>query len=421
MFIGVSDWLLTVLSIVFTLVSIVHSGCYQKQLCCLGLNFTCIGIDNGIGDIPVKFRWQRLKKDRKGKWDPAVYNRKMKRNDKLTLRELIPLDGTGFGALSNHDYGLFDNSLNSKREQTETVKLPNNTTVSPFVRYQLIFGQPFYPKGEQPETTLYYQRHKLIRYSLLNRHIPLTVKDLRSIGWPNDVTKLTFLGNTAYDNLCYCDEKCVTFDDCCSDYSFACPSSDCAVSEWSAWSQCIPDKGSCRTGVQTRKRTIDRKPKHGGTECPSLVEKMSCFKECPQPRRRHQPGITPVALLLDYSYNKTRERFSRSNIYKKIIDIGNNLLYYCGIYELGWVNSNCIDKKIGIKLYASNNICVECQPEAQLHSNANKCTSDLNDGETGFWKLIGPKSCNGIWKRLFRTNNCRCEIEFPKHDSFLFV
>ncbi|VDO24246.1 unnamed protein product, partial [Brugia timori] len=93
MFIGVSDWLLTVLSIVFTLVSIVHSGCYQKQLCCLGLNFTCIGIDNGIGDIPVKFRWQRLKKDRKGKWDPAVYNRKMKRNDKLTLRELIPLDG----------------------------------------------------------------------------------------------------------------------------------------------------------------------------------------------------------------------------------------------------------------------------------------------------------------------------------------
>lgn len=66
--------------------------------------------------------------------------------------------------------------------------------------------------------------HELhFRYSLLNRHLPLTVKNSRGIDWSNDATKLAFLGNTAYNNLCYCDEKCVTFDDCCSDYSFACP------------------------------------------------------------------------------------------------------------------------------------------------------------------------------------------------------
>ena len=28
-----------------------------------------------------------------------------------------------------------------------------------------------------------------------------------------------------------------------------------------------------------------------------------------------------------------------------------------------------------------------------------RCASDLDDGMKGFWKLIGPLSCNGIWKR----------------------
>ncbi|EFO26469.2 thrombospondin type 1 domain-containing protein [Loa loa] len=421
MFISVSDWPQTMLYIILTLIPVVHSGCYQKQLCCLGYNFTCIAVEDGVGHLPAKFRQQRLKKIGKGRLHVAVYNRKMKRTGKLVLRDLIPLNDAALETFSNHDYGLFGDYLNNEGKQSEAVKLPNSTAVSPFVHYQLIFGQPFYSGEQQPETTRYYQRHKLIRYSLLNRHIPLTVKDSRGIGWSNDVTKLAVMGNTAYDNSCYCDEKCVTFDDCCSDYSFVCPPSDCTVSEWSAWSQCIPDQGSCKTGIQTRKRTIDRKSEHGGMECPSLVEKMSCFKECPQLRRRHQSEITPVALILDYSYNKTRERFSRGNIYNEVIDSRNKLLYYCGIYELGWVNSNCIDKKIGIKLYTGNNICVECQPEAQLYGNTNKCTSDLNDGETGFWKLVGPKSCNGIWKKLLRADNCRCEINFPKHDAFLFV
>uniref|UniRef100_A0A914R6K6 SBSPON-like C-terminal domain-containing protein n=1 Tax=Parascaris equorum TaxID=6256 RepID=A0A914R6K6_PAREQ len=40
---------------------------------------------------------------------------------------------------------------------------------------------------------------------------------------------------------------------------------------------------------------------------------------------------------------------------------------YCVTYEIGWVNQNCVDKKIITKLYKGNIICAECQPEAQLH------------------------------------------------------
>lgn len=101
MFIGVSDWLLTVLYIVLTLIPIIHSGCYQKQLCCLGRNFTCIAVDDGIGHLPVKPRQQRLKKARKSRWHSATY-KKVKRTGKLLLRDLIALNGTGLETLSNH-------------------------------------------------------------------------------------------------------------------------------------------------------------------------------------------------------------------------------------------------------------------------------------------------------------------------------
>ncbi|OZC08742.1 thrombospondin type 1 domain protein [Onchocerca flexuosa] len=414
MFIGVSDWLLY---IVVTQIPIIRSGCYQKQLCCLGGNFTCIAVDDGIGHLPTKLRQQRLKKGRRGRWHTV--DRKMKRIGKLVKQDFLA--DNGLEVASNHGYDSSGDYLNNQGEQTDSIKLSNNIEISPFVRYQLIFGQPSYSEEQQPETIRYYKRHKLIRYSLLNQHIPITLKDSRDIEGSNDASKLTFLRNTLHDNLCYCDEKCLTFGDCCSDYSFVCPPSDCAVSEWSAWSSCIPDQGDCGTGIQTRKRTIDRKPEHGGMKCPSLVEKMSCFNECPQQKRQHQSETTPVALILDYSYNKTRENFSHGNIHKKVVGKRSQLLYYCGIYELGWVNSNCIDKKISTKLYTGNNICVECQPEAQLHRNTATCTSDLSDGENGFWKLIGPKSCNGIWKRLYRIDNCRCETDFPRRDAFLFV
>ncbi|VDK89426.1 unnamed protein product [Litomosoides sigmodontis] len=425
MLISVSDWLLTVLCIVLALASISQSGCYQKRLCCLGDNYTCVAVDDAIvvGQLAAKFQRQGSPKSQRGK----RMNRKVKRTSKLILQDLLTLDDNSmkFATVTNDAYNLLKGSVKKRGEEKQATKfLSRTTTTLPSFRYQLTFGQPFYEKEEKPEKTRYYQRNKLIRYSLLDRYMPLAIKNSRGIEWSSNQTKLELRASNGmpHDRLCYCDEKCVTFQDCCSDYSSTCPPSDCVPNEWSTWSDCIPDEGNCGAGVQTRTRTISRRAEHGGMECPSLIEKMSCFKECPENgQQQYQSEVTPVALILDYLYKEAREKSSSGYIHRGVADNGSKLIYYCGIYELGWVNSNCVDEKITGKLYTGNSICVECQPEAQTHGNTNTCISDSRDGENGFWKLIGPKSCNGIWKRLFRTDSCRCGTNFPMHDAFLFV
>ncbi|VDO37155.1 unnamed protein product [Onchocerca flexuosa] len=157
MFIGVSDWLLY---IVVTQIPIIRSGCYQKQLCCLGGNFTCIAVDDGIGHLPTKLRQQRLKKGRRGRWHTV--DRKMKRIGKLVKQDFLA--DNGLEVASNHGYDSSGDYLNNQGEQTDSIKLSNNIEISPFVRYQLIFGQPSYSEEQQPETIRYYKRHKLIRY-----------------------------------------------------------------------------------------------------------------------------------------------------------------------------------------------------------------------------------------------------------------
>merc|ERR1711871_593307 len=48
----------------------------------------------------------------------------------------------------------------------------------------------------------------------------------------------------------------------------------CKVSQWSAWTSCSE---SCDKGVSTRYRSIIRHPKHGGDKCPALNESKTCF------------------------------------------------------------------------------------------------------------------------------------------------
>uniref|UniRef100_A0A0K0DP49 Reverse transcriptase domain-containing protein n=1 Tax=Angiostrongylus cantonensis TaxID=6313 RepID=A0A0K0DP49_ANGCA len=112
--------------------------------------------------------------------------------------------------------------------------------------------------------------------------------------------------------------------------------------------------------------------------------------------------ITTVALLLDYRHNETRSKKSRNNIY--------------------WDMPSVYEKLK--QATRGNTICAECQPEATLHRNNERnqrCASDLEDGEQGFWKLIGPKSCNGIWTRISRDDNCRCGRNHTELDPFLLV
>lgn len=51
---------------------------------------------------------------------------------------------------------------------------------------------------------------------------------------------------------------------------------NCAVSAWSAWSQCT-------SGQQTRSRTITTQPANGGTACPALTETQACSSVEPVP------------------------------------------------------------------------------------------------------------------------------------------
>uniref|UniRef100_A0A0N5B016 SMB domain-containing protein n=1 Tax=Syphacia muris TaxID=451379 RepID=A0A0N5B016_9BILA len=204
---------------------------------------------------------------------------------------------------------------------------------------------------------------------------------------------------------CYCDEYCVKYGDCCADYVLTCNVRDCVVENWSQWSDCIPDNRvrRCGSGIQTRVRRVISEAIGGGQQCPSLTEKKTCFKHCP--RRASRCMYTLLLLRCSQIFNLNK----------------NDLSFYCVKYKLEWINRNCIDPRFKPKLYKGNVICAECQPDSQLHQPDARCALDLDDGDTGFWKLLGSRSCNGIWTRQLRVDNCRCGKQFNASDSFLFV
>ncbi|KHN72252.1 Somatomedin-B and thrombospondin type-1 domain-containing protein [Toxocara canis] len=399
----------------------VQAGCYQRRMCCPGRNLSCTAIDDGIDHLPFRpvmpqaitttsttttTTAETIRRTDRAQY-PTVYDDRMQRIGQLVYPDVIEVEGSG-----TDFYEKYGNRVPLDVVSIEPMQIVElGTTVAPTFK-RIVFGEAFFPSDQLTEMT---------RYSLLNQHIPITIGEFADYDEAGSVSKIMYL-ESDQEHLCYCDEMCISFGDCCSDYTFVCPPSDCYVSNWSDWSDCVADddQQKCGIGVKTRTREIMRGPRFGGAECPPLVEKMSCFQEC-LPKTQ---DITTVALLLDYKYSGIREKLARDNIYWDLPEVAGKvekLSYYCVSYEIGWVNKNCVDKKITAKLHTGNIICAECQPEAQLHRNNMRCASDLDDGEYGFWKLIGPKSCNGIWTRLSRVDNCKCETYFPKNDSYLIV
>ena len=72
----------------------------------------------------------------------------------------------------------------------------------------------------------------MFRYSVLNRNLPLVVEKPRSDShqdsryesseeYDDDDSEVMYL--TEADPLCYCDELCIRYGDCCSDYTYVCP------------------------------------------------------------------------------------------------------------------------------------------------------------------------------------------------------
>ncbi|KAK6022623.1 hypothetical protein OSTOST_11666, partial [Ostertagia ostertagi] len=149
------------------------------------------------------------------------------------------------------------------------------------------------------------------RYSILSQHLPLKVTTTPSTPDEDEGPQFMYLEAPPID--CYCDESCTALGDCCSDYTYVCPRRDCRVSGWAEWEPCVPDEGSCGTGVEQRVRQVIDPPVRGGKECPALKEMRTCFKQCTQ--RRSLDDITTVALLIDYRFNDTRSKMARDNIY----------------------------------------------------------------------------------------------------------
>lgn len=69
---------------------------------------------------------------------------------------------------------------------------------------------------------------------MLNRNLPLTIEQPRIVsseshydedsGEYDDDTEVMYL--TEADPVCYCDETCIRYGDCCSDYTYVCPRKD---------------------------------------------------------------------------------------------------------------------------------------------------------------------------------------------------
>lgn len=282
----------------------------------------------------------------------------------------------------------------------------------------------------------------LIRYSLLNKFLPLRVlkrsHTMNVVKGRQQTIWHTFNVAEA-PKECFCDQICVKYGDCCSDYAYRCPAVDCLISQWTSWSDCLVElpEADCGLGFRERHRQVLNHAENGGLECPStLTQQIGCFKQCEakieervdlgEEEEYTKPDVTTVALLLDYRFNKSRKFLPR---HLKKTQIGFNrrrikanwqYKNYCVIYTIEWLNRNCIEPSE--KLAINKRICAECQPEAQYHRPRNRCASDLEDDQTGFWKLIGPTSCYGIWRRHYSdSNECKCSQSYPQFEPFLIV
>ncbi|KAK6740704.1 hypothetical protein RB195_008887 [Necator americanus] len=435
------------LSLVLLIVPFAEGGCYQRRMCCTGRNTSCKAIDDGIRHLPTMNPYRKMDDSNRSHhglpktgpfstyqtpyyeasgdgYDlvyPDVFDSEHhQRIGKVVFPDVIELEGSGAGDIYLR-YAPTDDDVVSNRVPKSSHHDHGTSPARKITHF--LFG---YPEGpdQPPEDIQRYTpkpKHLLIRYSILSQHIPLTVSTTPTSDYYDDEDQqLMYLEAPPTD--CYCDETCVVLGDCCSDYTFVCPRRDCAVSSWGPWENCVADDGVCGIGVQQRTRYVTQKPERGGQQCPPLKEMRTCHTQCS--KRRSLDDITTVALLLDYRYNDTRSKMARDNIYWDLPSVHEKLkeaTYYCVKYKIGWVNRNCWHKQFKTRLYRGNTICAECQPEATLHRNNGRCASDLEDGEQGFWKLIGPKSCNGMWTRIGRDNNCHCSKNHADLDPFLIV
>lgn len=102
----------------------------------------------------------------------------------------------------------------------------------------------------------------------------------KACGWTGGTETMTrsVIQNQAFGGTA-CPSLTMTSVNTCDGPS--CPSTDCGVSDWSAYGTC--DATKCGTvGNETSTRTIMTPPLNGGAACPALTQTMSCdAPDCP--------------------------------------------------------------------------------------------------------------------------------------------
>uniref|UniRef100_A0AC35G243 SMB domain-containing protein n=1 Tax=Panagrolaimus sp. PS1159 TaxID=55785 RepID=A0AC35G243_9BILA len=395
-------------------ISKIEAGCYQQRLCCTGRNVSCKTKDDGLSHIPLVTPLPPVKLVKfRGEEYPPVLSEDGQRIGRLILPDVVELDNENLNFEKQFGHAEYFTALDGEEYRRKHTALPpRQQAAKTKTLTQLIFG---YPVSDEPTPdNIHYEKGRpIIRLSTLNRYLPVKVGHVVEISPDSFEDEYQHLHEDEYPSFesvrflveadpdCFCDELCVQYGDCCSDYTYVCPPTDCQVSQWGEWSKCEAYQTTCGQGRQERKRVVTIPPAHGGMPCLPLVEARACFKECPVVK---QKDITTVALLLPYKYHEARKSYRHP---KEIIPKRNHT-NYCVTYKLGWVNRNCVEKEFKSTLFRGTEICAECQPEAQYHRQTPRCASDLDDGQKGYWKLIGPPSCYGIWYRKERIDNCYC-------------
>uniref|UniRef100_A0A7E5A2E4 SMB domain-containing protein n=1 Tax=Panagrellus redivivus TaxID=6233 RepID=A0A7E5A2E4_PANRE len=411
-----------------------NAGCYQQKLCCTGRNATCRSKDDGLRNLPLvaqppSVRLLKLQ----GEVYPSVYDVSGEQLGRLILPDMVEVDDIDKfkDKLGGHAEFLTFHDGEQYRKKNTGQNHPKQYGAPIKMIKQIKFGDPF-DDIPTPDIVSSEKGKAVIRLSKMNRFLPVTIGEVPDYSQPLHERPKTpaseypnyegIMYLTEADPDCFCDETCVQYGDCCSDYTYVCAPTDCKVSDWSPWTECKSYQGNCGQGRQDRVRKVTNSATHGGMPCPALLEARACHVECDtkEPtRERNGKDKTTVALLLPYKYHDARKAYK---VPKKLIPLRNHTTY-CGVYKLGWVNRNCVEKELKSQLKRGTEICSECQPEAQYHRQQPRCASDLQDGEKGLWKVIGPPSCYGFWFKVKTIQDCTCSInpEVKQLPQFLHV
>lgn len=232
----------------------VNCGCYEKQLCCVGRNLSCVSNESDnviVPDVEVNFQDHVRNPRMNNRFRKSVQKKKAKKfrrsDNGFSSVYFEPTDDDKLKSEELHDshFGLFIEDIETDQKEDDflrqTTKEPSSKSYrnSDFGFSPVVFEPEFddnnmkseelevshFGLEDEPEIEAqkyvtdnieYKGKDKEIRYVIIN-HISSKEKvgHLKSHQRPPS--------NDKGGATCFCDEMCQKFSDCCSDYRNFCP------------------------------------------------------------------------------------------------------------------------------------------------------------------------------------------------------